>query len=314
MVGMGLALLGGAAKGWSAGQLQNIKSTREEKLRQLELDRAERMEGQRQSFLREEGALNRASQEKLTGAQLAMNKSLAEMQRDTTMAVTKMGVDVDRERIGSSEKIAQLQTDNNQKIAQMQIDAANTPSLVQTKTGYAWVRKDGTTMEAPIDPATNKPLDPLVTKDDTPQIANYKFLSGLPGMTPAEAKRLSFDSKDNLKAAMGDFSTGNPTPEQQADVDARTKLNMDNWRNSKTSTPPASQPTTGSPGASGTPTAPGGAESTAAPDITFPPNTTEQQAFAWAKAQMNATPPKSRAAIKQVLKANHFDPTKVPGL
>ena len=189
MVGFLGAIAGGAAKGWSAGQLELIKAKREEKLKMLDME-----------FQRSENALTRgiqekqiASQEKLTLSSQALQERLGNLQAATTKEVAKLGAEVDRERIGSAEEIAQAQIDANKTLTEMQIAAQNTPSLIQTQTGFAWQRKDGTMMPAPIDPATGKPLDPLVTKDDTPQIANFKYLSGLPGMDPAQALKLSFE-------------------------------------------------------------------------------------------------------------------------
>jgi hypothetical protein len=321
MVGFLGALAGGAASGWSKGQLESIKAKREEKLKMLDME-----------FQRSENALTRgiqekqiASQEKLTMSSQALQERLGNLQAETTKEVAKLGATVDRERIGSSEKISQAQIDANKLMTEMQINAANTPTLIQTKTGFAWQRKDGTMMPAPLDPATGKPLDPLATKDDTPEIANFKYLSALPGMTPERAMKLSFESDDNseddmyknfyeanLKAEMGDFSAGNPTPEQQANVDKRTQLSMENWRRSKTATPAAGSPAAEEPAV---PSSAGEVgeeptttpESTKAPDVKFPEGTTEEQAVAWAKAQIKAG--KSRQAVKEVLKANKVDPS-----
>ena len=328
MVGFIGALAGGAAKGWSAGQLESIKAKREEKLKMLDME-----------FQRSENALTRgiqekqiASQEKLTLSSQALQERLGKLQAETTKSVAQLGADVNREDLAGRKEIAAAQIDANKVLTQMQIDAQNTPSLIQTKTGFAWQKKDGTMMPAPIDPATGKPLDPLVGKDDTPQIANYKYLSALPGMTPADAMRLSFESADNsedemyksfysanIKAEMGDFSSGNPTPEQQANVDRRTQLNMENWRRSKagTSAAPATtpaEPAAGDPAAAAPAVPSSAGEKPEAPkskkaDVKFPEGTTPEDAKAWAKQQIDQN--KSKAAVAAVLRENGFDPAKI---
>ena len=287
MVGFIGALAGGAASGWSKGQLESIKAKREEKLKMLDME-----------FQRSENALTRgiqekqiASQEKLTLSSQALQERLGNLQAETTKEVAKLGATVDRERIGSSEKIAQLQVDSNKLLTQMQIDANNTPTLIQTQTGWAWQKKDGTMMEAPIDPATGKPLDPLVNKDDTPAIANYKFLSALPGMTPAEAMRLSFESEDstaddmykdllkaNIAAETSDFAT--ITPEQTKRAEENTKLQLENWQRWKAglAEEPGEAPGATPAPAAGDPAAAAPAVPSSAGDTTVPHETLLKQA------------------------------------
>jgi hypothetical protein len=123
MAGLGTALAyaaAGMAEGWGKGQMDAIKQTREEKLRQLELDRAERIEGQRQKFQGEQSAMDRAQQAKLASAQLAATK-------ENTMA--QLGV---QERIATNQE-AGINSRTDKTIAANAADTDKRLSASQTE-------------------------------------------------------------------------------------------------------------------------------------------------------------------------------------
>lgn len=160
MAGLGLALLGGALQGFGEGQMEAIKKTREEKLRQLELDRAERIEANRQKFQSGESALDRQASAAQAAAQLkatqantaatlavqeriatAGNKSsetIATNQQRTALDIANIGnassesIAAGNQRVqlqvagigaGADEKRTAATIASNERIADMQIEA-----------------------------------------------------------------------------------------------------------------------------------------------------------------------------------------------
>lgn len=337
MVGFALALAGGALKGFGEGQLAGIKANREEKLRKLELDRQDRLEGQRQQFLKEENALSRSSTEKMSAAQLAaterntnaqlgVQKSIAELQAKTSKDVAEIGE-------GGANARTQAQIDANKELQTMQSEAAQklgikpVSTTVTDKNGkqtsvVRMQRPDGTFLPQAVDPDTGNPISINVTSGDTNEMSNFKFLMSV-GVDQGTAQQLAFSSKNAdpnlMKASL--IETFVKAQSTFKNADEETVKNADQWATGilkgmgvETTTPSAATPTAGAPGSpdAPAPTAPGGADSTApaaaATSLKFPAGTTEAQAIAWAKAQVEAG--KSKAAIKQALKANNFDPAK----
>jgi DNA polymerase II small subunit/DNA polymerase delta subunit B len=319
MVGFALALAGGALRGYGEGKMQGIKATREEKLRQLELDRAERIEGQRMAFQREEGALNRASQEKLTNAQLSVQKSLGELQAGTQKSIAELQADTTKEVAAAGEEGAnartQAQIEANKVLQDMQSEAAQKLGIKPVTTTVTddngkqtsvvrMQRPDGTFLPQAVDPDTNKPISIAISGNDTNEMSNFKFLMSV-GVDQGTAQQLAFSSKNAdpnlMKASLIETFVKSQSTFKNADEE--TVANAEKWATSIMEGMGVETPTKGAPGSDAASTAP---DSAATTTIKFPPGTTDAQAIAWAKAQIAAG--KSKAAIKEVLKANKVDP------
>jgi hypothetical protein len=212
MAGLGLALVGGALKGFGEGQLASIKAMREEKLKQLDYEHAEKLQGSQQEFLSKEGAANRASQERQTNAQLDTNLKLGELSAKTS----RYGVDVSSEtqkllskneiaarrdeigaQIASGEKIAGMQIDTQKDIAQAQIDAQKDLNVkfVPQANGTSVMMRGNEAVKMPIDPATGKPMTPAITDTDTNEAKNVKYLLTL-GVPQDKAMALVYNAKN----------------------------------------------------------------------------------------------------------------------
>jgi len=310
MVGFALALAGGAAKGWGAGQLEAIKAKREEKLKMLEYD----LQRRGQDITVSEGAANRASQEKLTTAQLEMNKKLAEMQEAGATGRTKLTTEAQKDisTAGnlSSEKIAEanrkmqenlagLQTEAAKELAQMQIDAqkALNSTLVPMEDG-TWKLKIGDEFRGlGNDPITGKPIMPLATDADTPEMKNYKYLIST-GVEPPEARSLTFDKSKggdevdifkSIQAARGDFAPEQTEEGKLADAKIAKQI-ADSFNKGSTD-----------------------AETTAPEDIQIPASMTDEQVKAWIDEALAASddPDADRAKIKAAVRRNGRDLKKL---
>jgi len=230
MAGLGTALAyaaAGMAEGWGKGQMDAIKQTREEKLRQLELDRAERMEGQRQKFQGEQSAMDRAQQAKLAGAQLAatkentmaqlgvqeriakMNEAGQNTRTDKTIAATRENLGLElaarKDNLLTSEG---AQTARNDAQIKAQTDIQDKQLAFENLKGTTvqpYKNEAGEIVYQAVD-ATGKPvpdlvmpdgtkLSPLPAADDTPQITNYKYMASIPGFDPKQAAEWAFGAK-----------------------------------------------------------------------------------------------------------------------
>lgn len=312
MVGFALALAGGAAKGWGSGQLEAIKAKREEKLKMLEYD----LQRRSQDITVSEGAANRASQERLTTAQLDMNRRLAELQESGATTRTKLTTDTTKEistaGIVSAEKIAEaklkmdenlagLQTTAAKELAQMQIEgaAALNSTLVPMEDG-TWKLKIGDKLQdLGNDPITGEPLMPLATDNDTPEMKNYKYLVST-GVDKGVARSLTFDKSKGgdetdifkaIQAARGDFA-----PEQTEEgklADAKVAKQIADLFNQ------------GSAGAD--------AETTAPEDIRIPASMTDEQVKAWIDEALadSDDPDADKAKIKAAARKNGRDLKKL---
>jgi hypothetical protein len=325
MAGLGLALIGGALKGFGEGQLTNIKATREEKLKQLELDRADRLEGQRQTFLASESEKNRASQEKLTQAQLAMNERLAQMQEAGATGRTVLTTQTQKElskdqiaarrdevaaQIASGEKIAGLETESRKDIAQMQIDAANQldTKFVTQADGSSVMMQGGKAVKMPIDPATNKPMQPAITDNDTNEAKNVKYLLTL-GVPQEKAMALVYNAKNAnrdlaqagiFKSIVDGMSTMKNLGESDFDfAQQKAKSITDSIYGPDETAAPAPA----APSSATEPTKP--AEQQAKP---LPPDMTKADMIAAAKAAVAAG--KSKAAARQRLLEYDINPAE----
>ena len=194
MVGFIGALAGGAASGWSKGQLEGIKAKREEKLKMLDME-----------FTRTENALTReanakqaaaelASREKLTTATLGVQERLGNLQAETSKAISGAEIgsrekltliqiaqrrDEIAAQIASGEKIAGMEVESRKSLAEMQIDAAKklgSKFVLQADGTSVMVDGNGNPVKMPNDPATGKPMNPAVTDSDTPEMKNIKYL------------------------------------------------------------------------------------------------------------------------------------------
>jgi len=267
MAGLGTALAyaaAGMAEGWGKGQMDAIKQTREEKLRQLELDRAERMEGQRQKFQGEQSAMDRAQQAKLAGAQLAATKENTMAQLGVQERIAKMGEEsaTERAKMGNKsaediatagratqEKIAQLSADTtltatdkqigaNQALETARIDAARElgTEMVKMEDGSVKMRQGSKYIEMPNDPKTGKPMSPAIAKEDTNEVANMKYLMSL-GVPQQQAQQLAFGKDTDpvalqagiYKSILDARSDFDPTPsdEDLAKIQAQAKAAAD---------------------------------------------------------------------------------------
>jgi NADH dehydrogenase/NADH:ubiquinone oxidoreductase subunit G len=286
-----LALAGGAAKGWGEGQLEAIKKTREEKLRVLELDRAERLQKLSQDFQAGEGDKNRASQERLTNAQLANNKLLTEM---------KIGADATNtdKTIASNEKLAQLQTD-----AQLDL---NIKPILQKDGTTVWMRGQEV-METPLDPNTGKKLDPSITADDTDQMKNYKFLVGV-GVPAETANQLAFESKNAnpalLEASLIETFTKSQTTFGNADEE--TVQNATRWAKEVMGKLPGLSPAATAPAATPPAAVPSSATEPTSGAKPLPEGETPESMIAAAKAAVEGG--RSKAEARRLLQEFGIDP------
>ena len=184
MVGLALALVGGAARGWGEGQLANIKATREEKLRQLELERAERMETRRQTFESSENKLTREASAKQAAAQLAATEKLTmaeigsqekrttqqlETQKDISGAEIGARKELTFAELASREKTAREQIASQEKTttqtlgAQKEISEAEIGS--QEKRSTEQTAAQERIAKAQVDAAAELGIKPVQTKD-----------------------------------------------------------------------------------------------------------------------------------------------------
>lgn len=231
MAGFLLALAGGAAEGWGEGQLQAIKATREEKLRQLELDRAERIESNRQGFEASENALTRSAQERQTNAQIAATERNTNAQLGVTRELGLANIDVDRERIASGETLTreQIKAQVDTSLAELNsregiaaADRAAAAPVVTTREGATGVLESG--IFKPTVDAAGKPVN-IITADNenSADAKTMQYLINL-GTPVDEAKRLVLENKNSDPSVIGasifnnimDVSRknmGNPTAE-----------------------------------------------------------------------------------------------------
>jgi len=160
-----LALAGGAAKGWGEGELENIKQTREEKLRVLELDRAERLQKLGQEFQAGEGDKNRALQKAQTEATLG-----------NTLAIAKLGEAGANQRnsdnIQANIDLATIASENAKILAAKPVQMKDPAD--PSKTILKYMRPDGT--EIVYRGADGKVQTLAQTTDDTDEQKNIKAL------------------------------------------------------------------------------------------------------------------------------------------
>ena len=211
MAGFGGALAGifaGAVGGAGTGMLADIEHKRELKKQQLADDRADRLEANRQAFLREEGAANRASQEKLTQATLGVQEKLGMANvgetrhaTDTSATLTREQINARRDEVAaqieSGEKVAGLQSDTQKDIAQSQIEAQKDLNVTfQTQAdGSSVMMRAGKPVSMPVDPATGKPMTPAISDNDTNEAKNVKYLLTL-GVDKQKAMDLVYNAKN----------------------------------------------------------------------------------------------------------------------
>jgi hypothetical protein len=300
--------------------LADVEHKRELLKQKLADDRADRLEGQRQQFMREEGAANRASQEKLTQAQLAVSEKLGMGQIAETRHSTDVGATLTREQINarrdeiskqieSGEKIAGLQTDTQKDIAQAQIEAQKdlNVTFAPQADGTSVMMRGGKAVEMPIDPATGKRMVPAVTDSDTNEAKNVKYLLTL-GVDKDKAMALVYNAKNAnrdlaqagiFKSIVDGMSTMKNLGEEDFDFAQKKAATItDSIYGAE---PPAAAGPAPPTSATDTSTVPAAAASTK-----FPAGTTPEQGVAWAKSMIEAG--KGRAAIKKVLQDNGIDP------
>jgi hypothetical protein len=268
MVGFLGAIAGGAAKGWSAGQLSAIKAQREEKLKMLDMQ-----------FTHSENELTRqvqreqlASSERSTAASLGVQERLGKLQAETSKSNALLAATVNREEIGARKDISQATIDAQRELAQLQ---ANTQLDLNIK---PVLQSDGSTLLMRgkdvihvYDPKTGKEIDPAASDDDTDQMRNYKFLASI-GTEKNLARDIAFDTgrdaaelktslyNNLLKARVGDFGTA----DEEDETWARNKTE-EVWKSFKQTPAPApTEPAAGDPDAA----------APAAPTSATPPDTT----------------------------------------
>jgi hypothetical protein len=211
-----------------------------------------------------EGAANRASQEKLTNAQLAVSERLGKLQSETS----RYGVDKSSE--------TQIKLSNDQIKAQEQdtikrlnsaegiaaADRAAAAPLVTTTTGQSGTLQGG--IFKPTLDANGKPVN-ILTKDNenSADAKTMQYLLNL-GVSEEEAKTLVFKNKNADPMVMGtsifnnimDVSRknmGNPTPDditnQVTAAIGHTRralksmgVDPDGWNPATTGTEPATKP------------------------------------------------------------------------
>jgi hypothetical protein len=345
MAGFGLALLGGAIGGFGEGQLEAIKATREEKLRMLELDRAERIETNRQKFQSGESALDRtarasesaaqiAATERNTAAQLGMQEKLTKFQEAAqTGRVEKQITSAEKLNtadITSREKLNKEQITASKSIADAEIASrerlGGTP--VRTKEGQSGIDIGG--VFKPTVDADGKPVNYMTPGDNSPDAKTVQYLLDL-GTPLEEAKRLVFENKNADPAVLGtsifnnimDVSRknmGNPNADditnQVTAAIGHTRsvlrnmgLDPEAW-NPTAPTAPAAGGTETTPAVPGSATAPAapGTEAPAARPTTIPEGATEAQIINEAKAAIRRGAPKD--VIRQDLIRAKIDPAK----
>jgi hypothetical protein len=251
MVGFLGALAGGAAKGWSAGQLQEIKDKREEKLKLLDQQFAAGQNDLTRQVQREQIA----SQEKMTTQGQAIQERLGNLQAEVSKSNAQLAATVNREEIGARKEISQATIDANRELAELQKETQldlNIKPILQADGSTVWMR--GKDVMHVLDPKTGKEIDPVISDKDTDQMRNYKYLSSI-GVDPAEAKAIAFDTgrdaaelktslyNNLLKTRVGDFGTADDEDETWA----RNKTD-EVWKSFKpaetpTQTEPATPPT-----------------------------------------------------------------------
>jgi hypothetical protein len=128
MAGFALALLGGAMEGWGKGQLEAIKATREEKLRQLELDRTERLALRQMEFQKSENALSRTSEEKRAASALTVQERIAAAQEAGATTRTNIG-----ETGANTRTFAQLQAAKDNLDKTLGADVVKTDKMIQAE-------------------------------------------------------------------------------------------------------------------------------------------------------------------------------------
>lgn len=329
MAGFGGALarvFAGAVGGYGTGLISEVENARAQKKEQLAADRADRQFAMQAQLTREEGAANRASQEKLTTAQLAVSERLGKLQAETSRYGTDVGATLTREQINarrdevaaqiaSGEKIAGMQEDTQRDLAQAQIDAQKDLNVTfQTqKDGTSVMMRGGKPVKMPIDPNTGKPMDPAITDNDTNEAKNVKYLLTL-GVDKEKAMALVYNAKNAnrdlaqagiFKSIVDGMSTMKNLGEEDFDfAQKKAKTITDSIYGPEAPAAPAAP---AAPGATA-PAAETSATAPAAADTKFPPGTTPEQGVAWAQSMIKAG--KSRTAIKKVLQDNGIDPAK----
>jgi hypothetical protein len=331
MVGFALALAGGAARGWGEGQLSAIKATREEKLRQLEAEREDAREVRRQSFLAQESALSRASQEKLTTAQIASQEALTREERKSREGlsaaqiaaqerITKLEIgarkDLSNDQIAAQEKDTLSRLTSAEGIAAA--DRAAAAPVVSTREGQT-----GTLESGIFKPTVDKDgkLVNIVTKDNenSADAKTIQYLLDL-GTPLEEAKGLVLKNKNADPAVIGasvfnnimDVSRknmGNPTAEQ---IDAQVTAAVGHTRRvlrSMGMDPDSWTPGAASEAREGETPAPAGSDaaSTVRP-VPLPEGVTEEDAIEAAKQEVANG--RSKAAVRVELQRYGIDPSK----
>lgn len=167
-----LALAGGAVGGWGKGELENIKTTRAEKLRQLELDRTERLQKLSIDAQATEGDKSRAVQREqiqatkdTAAATLKLQDTISK--REQTGENTRLGT-----KIEADKALAKIAADNalllNAKPVLMEDPADRSKNILKI------MKADGT--EIVYRGADGKVQTLAQTTDDTDQQKNIKAL------------------------------------------------------------------------------------------------------------------------------------------
>jgi len=305
MVGFIGALLGGAAKGWSAGQMEAIKAKREEQLANLD-----------RQFRADEGNLNRAVQkeqiaasERQANASLGVQEKLGNLQAETQKSIAQLGANTDIKR-------TEMTIEANKKLQEQQAESAQllNTELKQVKNAdgsysYELFRKDGGMIERPTDKDGNK-LDWAATDTDTDEMKNMKSLMLL-GVDQDTAMKTIFEAKNAnrelaeagiFKAITDGMSTMKNLGEEDFDFAKKKAKDVVNGIYG-----PAEAPAAGSAGGSstGSTTAPAAPAATTDTELDFssitrPPDMDDAAIIAAVKADPKLSS-KSPAMVRRLL-------------
>ena len=307
-------------KGWGAGTMQEIKDKREEKLKLLD-----------QQFTRDENSLSRqvareelaqratqsaaqiASHEKLTGATLNMQKTIAEGQQSTQRAIAELGEGGANARLKETIKAnADLATKAQDHATRMgaKLTPYENPDDPKGAPLYRMTSPDGTEVyDMPVDKKTGKQMTVVPTAEDTPDIKTIKGLMIMSGgkMSFEDASDLVLKSKDAPNAQSAVLRIFEATERSASTMKNLTEEDHKaNFDFAKTAAEGLGYDTSDLKQPSPT------SSTEKQQDLSFPKGTTAEEGIAWAKEQLANG--KSRLAIRETLKFNKIDPTLVPGL
>lgn len=213
MVGFVGALIGGAMKGYGAGQMEEIKQKREEKLK--DLDR--QFQGQQNDLNRAVQEKQITSQEKLTSAQLAVQRELGLGQQATAKAIAELQEGGQNTRstnaLTTQERIAQMQVDSAKTLqesmigAQQKLNTRLTAVVKDGKTSYEYLTPDGTPIPKLKGP-DGKEYDWAGPDASTDAAKNYNFMIAN-DIDPKQAAKWAFGAKSgDREAIMTQLLTG----------------------------------------------------------------------------------------------------------